>query len=403
MSNRNATDSIKGYFYQFDFSIEKLLEQSDGNNEITVEGVEDLDIETSTETTAIQCKYYSKTEYNHSVIASPIRLMLSHYKDVKVGIKSKVKYHLYGFYKSGQDKLILPITIEFLKSKFLTYKSNKVQKEHHVELTLSDYDLKKFLNLLSINIKAKRYSDQYNSIIEQIKKIFSCDDFEANYYYYNNALNEIREIAIKDNDAERKISKNDFLSRINKKEVLFNKWFLQLKGKKTFHSTLKDKYFRTLNKAPFERFFLIDLPPNSYSVNQLKNIVFLVSKKFSNLKKREPKTYCPYIYFHNISDDDLLDLKTQLFDEDFIFIDGFPFYRANFSPKAISIKADSFNSINIKIFRDLCQVAESLNYVTKTKEVYQFYFDSIISPIPNSDVKDVRIQINNLESIKDII
>ena len=45
MSNRSATNTIKGYFYQFDYSIEKLLNLSNDSDEITVEGIEDIDIE----------------------------------------------------------------------------------------------------------------------------------------------------------------------------------------------------------------------------------------------------------------------------------------------------------------------------------------------------------------------
>jgi hypothetical protein len=64
MSNRSADSTIKGYFYQFDFTILQILNASD-NDEITVEGIEDVDISNINETIAIQCKYYESTEYNH--------------------------------------------------------------------------------------------------------------------------------------------------------------------------------------------------------------------------------------------------------------------------------------------------------------------------------------------------
>jgi len=402
MSNRNATDTIKGYFYQFDYSIEKLLTLSNDSDEIIVEGIEDIDIVTPTETTAIQCKYYSKTEYNHSVIAKPIRLMLSHYNDVKAGIKTKIKYLLYGFYSHGQSKLSFPIDIVFLKEKFLTYKSGSVQIRHHDELGLNDAELQDFLNLLFIDIDAKEYSVQYNSILMLLKDIFSCDDFEAEYYFYNNALNEIRKIAIKNNANDRKIKKSDFINSINQKQLLFNKWFLELKGKKLYNRELKDKYFRALNKSPFERFFLIDLPA-SYSVNELKHLIFIISKRYSNLKKREPKTYCPYIFFNNLSKSKLLELKKQLFDEDFNFIDGFPFFGSDFSAKSISIKADNYNKINVKLFNDIGQILGTLDYITKTKEVYQFYFDNTILSIANGDIRNICVQITSIECIKEII
>ncbi len=74
--NRSAVDTIKGYFYQFDFTIKKLLELSNETDSVAIERVEDVDLKTSSEEIAIQCKYYSKSEYNHSVIAKPIRFTL---------------------------------------------------------------------------------------------------------------------------------------------------------------------------------------------------------------------------------------------------------------------------------------------------------------------------------------
>lgn len=53
---RTAIDTIRGYYYQFDLYALKLLESD--NEEITLEGIEDIDICKATETTAIQCKYY---------------------------------------------------------------------------------------------------------------------------------------------------------------------------------------------------------------------------------------------------------------------------------------------------------------------------------------------------------
>ena len=402
MSNRSATDTIKGYFYQFDYSIEKLLNLPNDSDEITVEGIEDIDIETSTETTAIQCKYYSKSEYNHSVIAKPIRLMLSHFKDVKNGISSEIKYHLYGHYSSGQHKLSLPIDIKYLKENFLTYKSGGVQKEHHIILNLSDSELQGFIDLLSIDINAKDYLTQFNDILTSLSTIFSCDIFEAEYYFYNNALNEIRKTAIESDISKRKIVKSDFLSKINNKEVLFNKWFLELKGKRQYHRELKDKYFRTLNKSPFERFFLIDLP-SSYPISNLKELVFVISKRYSNLKRREPQTYCPYIFFNNLTNADLLELKKQLFTEEFNFIDGVPFFGADFSTKSISVKADYNNNIKAKLLKNPKEIGDTINYITKTKKIYQFYLSNPFYTNVDNGITSISIQIADLDNIKEII
>lgn len=402
MSNRSATDTIKGYFYQFDYTIAKILNLPKDSDKIIVEGIEDIDIESSTEETAIQCKYYAKTEYNHSVISKPIRLMLNHFKDVKNGKASKINYHLYGHYKSGQDKLKLPISVKFLKDNFLSYTSSKVKYEHHNKLGFSDADLQEFINALTIDVNAKEYQLQLTNIITALSTNFSCDTFEAEYYFYNNALNEIRKIAIEENISNRRISKKDFLDKINKKKILFNKWFLELKGLKNYHKELKDKHFRTLNKSPFERFFIIELPI-SYSLSELKEITQIISKRYSNLSQREPKTFCPYICFSNITDSDLLLLKDELFKEDFLFIDGKPYSGSKFYTKAIKTEASYHNQLQIKILMDIAEFYKLLPEISKTKEVFHFYFTTPQIAISNTGIKFVNIQISDLNHIKEII
>ena len=54
MTDRTAIDTIKGYFYQFDFSILKILELPNDTDSVVIEGIEDLDIKTATEENAVQ-------------------------------------------------------------------------------------------------------------------------------------------------------------------------------------------------------------------------------------------------------------------------------------------------------------------------------------------------------------
>ena len=171
-NDRTAIDTITGYYYQFDYYILKLLEQQNGSDSVCIEGIEDVDIKSIDETIAVQCKYYSKTEYNHSVIAKPIRLMLSHYAaSSSTGRTSQ--YKIYGYYSSGQDKLPANIDLEFAKEKFFTYTERKTKHEHHVELGLTDTEITDFLSHLSIDVHAIEFAEQERKIIEQIQMLFS--------------------------------------------------------------------------------------------------------------------------------------------------------------------------------------------------------------------------------------
>lgn len=403
MADRTAIDTIKGYFYQFDYAIAKLLELEKDTDTIVVEGIEDVDINTATEETAIQCKYYAKTEYNHSVIAKPIRLMLDHYKDVLNGTKQRINYKLYGYFQSGQTKLTLPIDSTFLKDHFLTYTENKVKHYHHTKHNLTDTQLDDFISLLEIDISAIEYQSQVSKISTLLIKQFGCKSFEAEHFFYNNALKVIKDIAVESDIAKRKISKAEFLKKIDYKRVLFNDWFITYKGETKLFSELRTQYFTGLNTSPFERFFIVEVPTSDYLRADLKDLILTISRKWSKLSVREPKPFCPYIYLHNILPQELLDLKKELYSEGFTFIDGFDFDGSEFNPKSISRPANNSNSIKLKILNKLEYIDLTISETSKTKEIYQFYNTNPFFAISYPSVKQVQIQFSQLTDIKKII
>lgn len=403
MHERSATDTIKGYFYQFDYSIIKLLELSNDKDSIVIEGIEDVDIKTATDETAVQCKYYAKTEYNHSEIAKPIRLMLNNYKEAKDGHKRPVNYILYGHFQKGQEKLKLPIDIAFLKDKFLTYKQDDVKYYHHISLGLTDDDLKSFLSKLTININAIDYETQVSNVIELLENQFNCTAFEAENFYYNNALKEIKNIAVNPNIIERKITKIDFLIKINTRKILFNEWFIKFKSKKKYLSEFRKQYFTTLNISPFERFFFIEVPATNYSRSELKELLFIISKKWSKTSKRESCPFCPYVYLHNIAEQELIELKKELHSEEFFTIDGFDFNGASFSPKSISRAPNEGNKIKLKILNNIEYTKLVFDAISKPKEVYEFYKTIPFFEVNNPSIKHIRIPIEELSDIKEVI
>lgn len=116
MTDRSAVDTIRGYFYQFDLSILSVLQLTSPDDSVEIECTEDIDIRTATDVTATQCKYYAKTEYNHSVIKDAVKHMVSHFKESLAGTKPKVSYSIKGHYASGQEKLDGGIDVDFLKN-----------------------------------------------------------------------------------------------------------------------------------------------------------------------------------------------------------------------------------------------------------------------------------------------
>lgn len=404
MTDRSAIDTIRGYFYQFDYSILKVLQLSDPGDSIAVECIEDVDIRTATEVSAVQCKYYAGTEYNHSVIKPAVMYMLSHFKMIRDQGRPVVRYSICGHYSSGQHKLTLPIDVAFLKQHFLTYSEKKVEHRHHDELGLSDSDLAEFLSVLDININASSFEAQFAQVIRELQTEFGCSPFTAEYFHYNNALALIRELSIQSQPANRTITKKAFLERSDTSSVLFNEWFVRKRGEKAHFAALRKEYFTGLNTSPYERFFLIEVDPGALVRSELKDVLQTLSSKWSKTTKRDGNSsFCPYVYVHGLPAGELLALKKELANEEFGFIDGYDFYGAEFNVNSIIKPATHENRIKLKMLNSIADLTATVGAVKKTRQVYQFHLGKSYFDPANEAVRHVQIQLKKLTDIKAII
>jgi len=403
LGKRAATDPLRGYFYQFENCMERLLDLPNNTDSIVVEGIEDIDVCTATEQTAVQCKYYAKTEYNHSVIGKPIRFMLSHYSEVVNRGRERVRYLLYGNYASGHGKLRLPFDTQFLKDHFLTYTKNSVKHEHHAELGLDDKQLEDFLSLLTIDLHAKSYEEQNKHVLAGLKRHFGCSDFEAEHFYYNNALAIIKNCAISGTLPKRTLTKKEFFQLVDTKKILLNAWFVRMKSKKALLKEVRKEYFVNLNTSPFERFFLVEIPTDVYSRVDLKGMLLTISRKWSNLSKRTKQSFCPYVYLHGLPHDELIAIKKELFTEGHTFLDGYDFSEADFCVDSITRQATGENEIKLKWLNKLEFLDIALQKISKTKEVYEFFLSDPFFKSSLPGVKQITIQYEFLTDIKEMI
>ena len=137
--------------------------------------------------------------------------------------------------------------------------------------------------------------------------------------------------------------------------------------------------------------------------SDLKSIIHFVSKKYSQLSRRSPDSFCPYIHIFELSNYELVTLKTELIGENFKFKDGFDFNGSSFNPKSITEKATFHNEIKIKIINELKFVESVFNEISKTKEVYHFYYDTPYFSTSNTSIKHLQLQIEEINDIKNII
>ena len=359
---RSATNTIKGYFYQFDKSILEILEQSNETNIVTIEGVEDIDIENSDEIQFVQCKYYEETEFNNSIIKEPIQLMFRHHLKNRTEAQSKnFTYKLYGFYNKGHEKL-RELTTENLRTYFLDFSKYEVtdelgnlnyqikNKEGEIkfEEALQTDDIEDFNKRLFVNIKADSYENQIEKIKSKIQNDLSDYSEEDIELIYFNALKIIKDLACEHNIEKRQISKKEFWDRIKTKNYYFERWMSELLEWEDYKKIIHKKYFpRVSNLSPAHRFFLLDC--QGENMNDVKNVISKISTRYSRFVHQ----FSPFVYLYNTSNADFMtELKAKLYEEGCYFKDGFPFKNSEFRFQEMLIKPDKYNKISLRILED---------------------------------------------------
>lgn len=388
MQSRSANATIKGYFYQFDYSIVQLLSAVNSDATVLVEGIEDIDLVDGNDSVLIQCKYHEGTEYNHSLIKSAIIQMFRHFHSNGCVSCQKQRYKIYGHYKGGQKKLPSNIDLAFLKKTFLTYSEQKKNHEVHVELGVADAQLITFLSLLDIDIKAKSYDLQQGQVRSLLKsQISGCNTQDALTFYYPMAIYAIQKLAIQENEPDRMITKGQFLVEVNKKEAIFSTWMHQKFGSDYYVRSIKRKYFyHPSTRVPkASRIFVIDVS-GEFDVAKIAAFIVKIGTKYSHVEHRRTPLqdrFCPYILVGGVTSNELIELKTHLLSSGIKFTDGYAFNGASFSPSDLVKQPTKENLYKLKFIPSADQVGLVISLISGTAvELFEFFKDA-----PNAEIK----------------
>ena len=400
MATRDAVSTIRGYFYQFDYSILQVLRCENDTDTICVEGIEDVDVNDGDNITLYQCKCYEGTEYDHSKIKEGLKWMLKHFAKDK---DSGYKYYLYGVYQSGQHKLPQDITVEFAKENFFTQNHKNAPAEYlYQDLSLTDDDISLFLQKLKIDIYAVEFDKQEKMVHEELSKSIGCKLPEIEPYYCN-ALSIIRRLAVQKNTSDRTISRRQFIEEVKKVNDQFDAWLLKRVEIDRFAKIVKKMYFSNgISVSPFARFFLIECKKGD-TVADIKSVILLIAKKYGKLSKRSPKRFCPYFLLYNLEDEKLLKLKKALFTDDIRFRDGFDFRGACFSTKYLTEEPETKNPVQFRIIDKIDYLAEVFANLHQTIEIYQFYTDKPFYPKQKQQIKHIQIPFVSLDNITKMV
>ncbi|EKN4715489.1 DUF4297 family anti-phage-associated protein [Yersinia enterocolitica] len=378
MKDRSATATIKGYFYQFDQTIVRLLEASK-HASIMVEGIEDVDLVDGNEKTFVQCKYYEGTEYNHSVIKDAVIHMFRHFHASGCPSNQAFKYRLYGHYKSGQYKLVLPLNEAFLKDNFLTYKHEKIEHKVHEELSITPAQFVSFQALLDIDLSAPSYENQQKKIVQLlISEVADCTDADAEIFYYPNAINVIQSLAVKDDEDRRKITRAEFLKAISRKEMIFSVWLQQKFGTDYYAKMTRRKFFKfkTTKIPKASRIFVIDMA-GEYEAHKAAAMLIKLGDFFSHkefVRTPPQDRFCPYVLLRGMGSEELIELKAILWRQGVQFNEGYPFQGADFSAALLVATPTKENLWRIKFIPSENKLTSTVSAISGSViEIYDLY------------------------------
>lgn len=408
MASRQAIDTIRGYLFQFDNTILQILNIDDEERIFTIEGVEDIDITGSDgETTAIQCKYYQESDFQPSIIKDAIGWMVKDFSERLRNNNQLIKYKLYGHYRSGHERLAKTLTVEDLKTVFLTFVTRGTDAkpsettEIHTDLGLKDEDLEKFLLQLEIDIEAPTLEEQHSQIINKIIQIGLSSSSDAEFFY-SKSLYMIRNLAKSKNESDRNITKRHFLSSLrDSKDILFDFWFANKAEMVNYCRMIKNKYFSD-SQSPKNRFFLID--KSNLQDNELLELVKSISDKWSSGGRtvREPEKFCPFIYIHQIEEGSLLRLKSDLINDGYLFEDGYYYRGANFDVKLFLrdvVEKGSQYRAKLKIINNMDELGVIIETKPRNLNVYEFF-----SNIPYTNINEsIKVYFKNYDYLKGVL
>ncbi len=227
---RSAEASLKGYHYQLDKAIIQLLENSSSTANVTIEGVEDIDVDDGLTYVAIQCKYLEAETRTPSRIRGPVSLMLAEYKK---DVSRSWSFRLYAHFGTATGP-VPDFSLDSIKA-LLTYKTGKGADERtvrfHDELGVSDAELIGFLKCFKYE-EGLEFDGQHELLIELLKTTFAAESAESVNFLYPKALAVALDVATKPTAHDRAITQAAFIKEIkNAASSVASPWLARLLGK----------------------------------------------------------------------------------------------------------------------------------------------------------------------------
>ncbi len=396
--NRSASPSLRGYSYQFHKSILLVLGLPNDDDSVTIENIEDVDVNSAAGVNAVQVKYLESKKLIPSSVKEPISKMLADFCK-RLGKKELSRYTLFAHFgnDSGNDDFIG-------KASFIKECCDAVTDDKNSDVqTVDSLTVEAFFKRFSLEIGGK-YDDLVQETKARIGEVLDATADEVEAFYYPCAQNLIFELATRRADIDRVVSKADFLSEISQKRYLYGIWKRIEEGKDTYIKDIRKK-LKTSFRPNQNR--LLYVAPNRMKIeggygtfNLLKDIASL----YGLTDKREDRQ--PITLVFDTTPEDLLDLKGLLVDKAILFNDGYE--EIKFSTECFNIHPvknikDNQKNIIMRASYEL-RVCGANTFIEHSPNIDKYDSAVIVAKsIPSGMDKTTTFHITGIETFSDLL
>ena len=430
--NREADHTIKGFVYQFNKTLEELLNSDDGAI-VKVEGiVEDIDVISSDTIKAIQCKYHeTKKDFNISDISKPILQMLAHFSENK---DKNIQYILYAHFPNEPEgeKAINKAEIEnILATQNQKYIANYISKikppnDSDIEVLISKArknrdDLKKIKDFYSSKddldllidiedfLKPEKFKfiigKSFQNLVDEVKQLLkensNLTQQDIEDLFYPNAIQLIADKSIEPNEINRNIEKRDFIFQLEKnKKVAISRWTKELLSYQKLLKKRREQLLHNLKENHRLRYFIFDT--NSIDNFDMQAVNFIVDylNKYHYKIKLHSKT--PIFCFQTNDTELLSDIESRLYEKSIETATGFKgkkFYEKEFLKDPERIINKNWFQFRLR----LCVLSDEMVDIIRNNKCDDLF---LIGKTKNKKIDDIldvnieRIDVSNFDELK---
>jgi hypothetical protein len=405
---REATASIRGYFYQLDATLLTILDAK-LDDEVVIEGIEDFDRYSFGEITYSQVKYYEAQALTNSVLREPLFKLFQHFYGLKETERFGRKYVLYGHYKEINIELD-GFTAERFKE-VMTYvkveKDKSRTKLSHLDaLQCSDELINMFCSKFEI-YPAKEFSAQHDEVVSKLGTNQKVSEIEATGFHYPRAFDFIATLATEKNHLKRATSLRELQEHLKGTQAIHHSWLLREKSATEYARFMRKLYFSHQNAAGVIRVFILEAEKGS-DHQKIADQVLEIAKKWSSYKSvRTPNAdrYAPFVMLRNAEKSLAQEVKNSLYERGLEFVDGYPYLGSQFRADQVRLAQTKERAIAVRLVDDLSQLEDALDGMSrKPVDVFDFFTDAPMAlKLAGARIRGFSIPIDDITHIKSII